>query len=39
MELFSQRTYNFQILRNETFIIANYKYVKIFKFAMFDIKL
>ena len=39
IELSSQGTYNFQILGNETLIIADYKYAKIFKFAMLDIKL
>ena len=39
MELSSQGTYNFQILGNETLIIADYKWAKIFKFAMLDIKL
>ena len=39
MELSSQRTYKFQILGNETLIIADYQYEKIFKFAMLDIKL
>ena len=32
----SQGTYSFQILGNE---IADYKYAKIFRFAMLDIKL
>ena len=31
-ELFSQGTYNFQNLKNETFAIADYKYVNISKF-------
>ena len=39
IELFSQGTYNFQILGNEALIIADYKYAKIFKFAMLNIKL
>ena len=39
IELSSQGTYNFQSLGNETLIIADYKYAKIFKFAMLDIKL
>ena len=39
IELSSQGTYNFRILGNETVIIADYKYAKIFKFAMLDIKL
>ena len=39
IELSSQVTYNFLILGNETLIIADYKYTKIFKFAMLDIKL
>ena len=38
-KLSSQETYNFQNLRNETLIFADYKYVKIFRFAMLDIKL
>ena len=33
IELSSQGTYNFQILGNETLIIADQKYAKIFKFA------
>ena len=39
IELSSQGTCNFQILGNETLIIADYKHAKIFKFAMVDIKL
>ena len=39
IELSSQGTYNLQILGNETFIIADYKYAKIFKCAMLDRKL
>ena len=39
LKLSSQGTYNFQILSNETVIIADYKYAKIFKFPMLDIKL
>ena len=39
VERSSQGTYNFQILGNESLIIADYKYAKIFKFAMLDIKL
>ena len=39
IELSSQGTYNFQILGNESLIIADYKYAKSFKFAMLDIKL
>ena len=39
IELSSQGTYNFQILGNETLIVADYKYAKIFKFVMLDIKL
>ena len=35
----SSETNNFQILENETLVIANYKYAKIFKFAKLDIKL
>ena len=38
-ELFSQGTYDFQNLRNETLVIADYDYVKLFSFAMFDMKL
>ena len=38
-ELFSQGVYNFPNLRNETLVIADYKYAKIFSFAMFDMKL
>ena len=38
-ELFYQGTYNFQILGNETLIFLDYKYAKIFLFAMSDIKL
>ena len=38
-ELFSQGTYNFQNSRNEIWVIADYEYVKIFSFAMFDMKL
>ena len=37
--LSSQRTYNLQILGNETLIVADYKYAKICKVAMLDIKL
>ena len=39
IELSSEGTYNFQILRNETVIIADYIYAKIFKLSMLDIKL
>ena len=39
IDLSSQGAYNFQILGNETLIFADYKYTKIFKFAMLDIKL
>ena len=39
IKLFSQETYKFQILGHETLRIANYKYVKIFRFVMLDIKL
>ena len=39
VELTSQGTYNFRILENETLIISDYKYAKIVKFAMLDIKL
>ena len=38
-ELFPQGTYNFQNLRHETLVIADYKYAKIFGFAIFDMKL
>ena len=39
IKLSSQGTYNFQILSNETVIIADYKYANIFKFAILDITL
>ena len=39
IELSSQGTYNFQILGNETLIIADYKHAEISKFAMVDIML
>ena len=39
VELSSQVTYYFQYLGNETHIIADYKYAKILKFDMLDIKL
>ena len=39
LELFSQRIYSFQNLRNETLVIADYEHAKIFSFAMFDMKL
>ena len=39
VKLSSQGTYKFQILGNETLIIADYKYAKIFKFALLDTKL
>ena len=39
IELSSQGTYNFQILGNETLIIDDHKYAKMFKFATLDIKL
>ena len=39
VELSSQGTYNFQILGNETVIVADYKYEKNFKFAMLYIML
>ena len=35
----SQGTYNFHILGNETLIIADCEYAKMFRFAMLDIKL
>ena len=38
-ELFFQGTYNFQDLRNETLVIADYEHAKIFSFAMSDMKL
>ena len=38
-ELFSQWTYNFQILRSETRPIADHKDVDISKFALVNIKL
>ena len=39
IELFSQGGYNFPILVNKTFIIADYKYVKLFRFAILEITL
>ena len=39
IELSSQGTYNFQILGNETLIIADWEYIPIFRFALLDIKL
>ena len=39
IEFSSQGTYSFQILGNETLIIADYKYANVFKLAMLDIKL
>ena len=39
IELSYKGTCNFQNLGNETLIIADYKYAKIFKFAMLDTKL
>ena len=39
IKLSSQTTYNFQSLRNETLIIADYEYEKASRFAMLDIKL
>ena len=39
IELSSQGTCHFQTLGNETLIIADYKYAKIYKFAVLDIKL
>ena len=39
IELSSQGTYKSHILRNGTLIIADYKYAKIFQFAMLNIKL
>ena len=39
IELSSQRTYKFEILGNETVIIADYKDAKIFKIAILDVKL
>ena len=39
MDLSSQGKYNFQSLGDEILIIADYKYAKIFKFAMLDIQL
>ena len=38
-ELFPQKTYNFQNLRNETLAIADHLEVKISKLAWFNIKL
>ena len=37
-ELFSQRNCNFQNLKNETLVVTDYEYAKIFSFAMFDMK-
>ena len=39
IELSSQETYNFQILENETLIIADYEYAKVFRFTILHIKL
>ena len=39
IKLFSQGTNNFQILGNETLIIADDEYAKVFRFAVLDIKL
>ena len=36
-DLFSQRTYNFQYLRNETMVIDEHEYVNISKLARFHI--
>ena len=38
-ELSSQGTYNFQNLRNETLVIADYEYAKISRIAVMDVKL
>ena len=38
-KLFSQGAYSFQKLRNETIIIADYEYAKIFKVALLNIML
>ena len=38
-EHFSQLTNNFFNLRNNTLVFADYKYAKMFSFAMFDLKL
>ena len=38
-DLLSQRTYNFEDLRNETMAIADHQYVKISKIVFFHIKL
>ena len=38
-ELFCQGTNDFQNLRNETLVIADYEYAKIFNFTMSDMKL
>ena len=39
LEFFSQETYNFQKLTNETLVVADRFYVKISKLASFNIKL
>ena len=39
IELSSQGTYNFLTVGSETLILADYKYARIFKFAMLDRKL
>ena len=39
VKLSSQGTYNFQILGNETLVIADCKYAKIFKLALLNVKL
>ena len=38
-DLFSQGTYNFQNLRNESMAIADHEYVKISKLVLFHIEL
>ena len=39
LEIFSQGTYGSQNLRYETLVIAHYKYIKISRIAVMDIKL
>ena len=39
IKISSQGTYNLQILGNETLIIVDCEYIKIFRFALLDIKL
>ena len=39
IELFPQGTYDFENLRNETLISADYEYLKVLSFARLDINL